>query len=145
MSDTTQKAAPPGCLAAHATCYLNGLKGLARLGIVTLSFQSVLGSPSLCGKKSLTVSSWQPYLSQRRTVVFSFLYFRVATLIGIRRPRPKGVVVKSSSVRPFVRIVAGTDCGQHLFTNPHRFSSQFSTPCWQGTGTFSWVHGMCET
>ena len=49
VSDTTQKAAPPGCLTAHARCYLNGLKGLARLGIVTLSFQSVLGSPLLCG------------------------------------------------------------------------------------------------
>ena len=120
---------PPGGHLAHPPCRLNDLKGFTRLGIVILSFQSVLGSPSLCGKKSLTVSSWQHYLSQRRTVVSLLLYFRVATLIGIRRPRPKGVVVKSSSVRPFVRIVAGTDCGQHLFTTPHRFSSQFSTPC----------------
>ena len=91
-------------------------------------FPERLGESSTLWQKSLTVSSWQPYLSQQRTVVSFILYFRVATLIGIRRPRPKGVGVKSSSVRPFVRIVAGTGCGRHLFIT-QRFSSQLSTAC----------------
>ena len=101
-------------------------------------FPERLGESSTLWQKSLTVSSWQPYLSQQRTVVSFILYFRVATLIGIRRPRPKGVGVKSSSVRPFVRIVAGTGCGRHLFIT-QRFSSQLSTACQHRTDTFPWV------
>ena len=97
---------PPGGHLAHPPCRLNDLKGFTRLGIVILSFQSVLGSPLLCGNsrsRSLVGNLTSP---NDGPLYLYPSHLSMPPSLEFCRPSPKGVAVEAG-----LRKVPLSGCG----------------------------------